>query len=1153
MRTRGLIIILTAAFLSLHQPGAEAEKLRRSPVTCHLSFENRDSLVDDIIEQNRFPVEKRHIDFPDARFGKGIRMNHIPEPITVETANALDLDPVTAIVYNYHVLKRPNRLFEPAIWGSGKVNARLGAVAFWAKGKPPYACRLFQLSSSAFGRKERDLIAVSIEEDGTLSAYLRDSRYVYHRLDTDAEWNPDIWNHVVFNWDWAEGLELWVNGEKLASSRGNDGWFEAALPGLFQLSAPGLTYDEFYLFDRPLRSSEIRKLMSRNVPPRDESPFFARKTFDEAGITERSGSDAGDRLPVLTPGTGLSLREVWPEYVGDGHIPGWYMIDGRNEMAWPHEYSFFTTTPGDADFHAEKADIEIPPDAPVNYVTLTGNLTGVRVQACSPETGGIGDVLAVPEGERFFYGATFPTERGSTFRIPFTVGYGCPPGFESEVVRFPLSGEKRIHNVGLYHVSPAYGEISGESYRIALSDGALDARYLFAVHALTSRDERRVALAARGKTAAKSSTVNIRAFQRINILSEPFGEPTGVSSVTLSVPVKTGGKEETLHVRVHDPAVPSRLWNTFAVRLKGFDGEFRRLTLTIDFHDLVLTGGDRLWIDLGTPGDCRLRLGDRKNPAEMTVSTVPVYMAVDAYAEKEITAARAQYSKMYEFMPWKLTGRKPSLERPDSYGGAFDMILPALAVLRFKPDHFVARYLELVCRPEPGTIPFDGNPIDESLVELKTIRDPYGAPDWAVYMREYLKYANRMIDWWRAHQNPDGQLGGGWNDDTLFIGFHQPYLPLDGNENARAIIDTVHTKIEKIGVFKGGYCRISPMDRLHVGDFVSERYTTVINNLGQAYATEREMESAWHRGHPERTPKNYGDGRAFKSSYNVLNWYWGNDVPKKPYESEPLEEVTKNLGFFASMWTDFTYFRYTEAGVHRDDYRPYGANDVYRYLLAGHKGARTDAHPDMAVMWPSGGGPDVARVILHADDTGLEALCYSFDGEKRDLEMRLCRISDGVYRIGLYDDPEGTGKSGAPVWEVERNLRRFDVVTLPIPPRTPVVIKVEQLERRERPAEMPDLAIDPWDANRDGTTVTVVVHNLGNGAAENVVVRLLHGDEIMGEKTISRLDPPVDFVPKRTSVRFDSVTASRNLRVVVDPENGIEEILEENNEVFVRQ
>jgi hypothetical protein len=313
------------------------------------------------------------------------------------------------------------------------------------------------------------------------------------------------------------------------------------------------------------------------------------------------------------------------------------------------------------------------------------------------------------------------------------------------------------------------------------------------------------------------------------------------------------------------------------------------------------------------------------------------------------------------------------------------------------------------------------------------------------------------------------------------------------------------------------------------------------------------MESAWHSGHPERTPKNYGNGGAFLSSVNVLNWYWGIDVPKEPYISKPLDELTKDFRLFASCQNDYTFYRYTEARVMTDDFMPYGSYETYEYMMGGKRGARWDAHLKLAVMWPSGGGPDIPRLVLRADDASLEAVCYSFSDETRTLGMRLCRIRDGRYRVSVLRDPGGQGKGGEVLWQAETSLRRFGVVSLPIPPRTPVVIRVEQVSPLTRPAELPDLAIDPWDANMSGSSVTAVVHNLGNAPAKNVVVRLMEGERTVQEKIVDSLDAPVDFKPKRATVTFENIRRSNALRVVLDPENVLAEILEENNEAAVRR
>lgn len=154
--------------------------------------------------------------------------------------------------------------------------------------------------------------------------------------------------------------------------------------------------------------------------------------------------------------------------------------------------------------------------------------------------------------------------------------------------------------------------------------------------------------------------------------------------------------------------------------------------------------------------------------------------------------------------------------------------------------------------------------------------------------------------------------------------------------------------------------------------------------------------------------------------------------------------------------------------------------------------------------------------------------------------------------VSLFiQDPEGNGKAKEIIWRIEKDINRFDIVTLPVPPRTPVVIRVEQIEKHDRPSALPDLAVDPWDVNLSGKRLSVTVHNIGNAAAENIVVRLVDGDDTIENTVIKNLDPPVDFVPKKTTVSFIKVPESRVLRVIIDPEDAIQEILEENNEAKI--
>jgi ABC-type thiamine transport system substrate-binding protein len=83
----------------------------------------------------------------------------------------------------------------------------------------------------------------------------------------------------------------------------------------------------------------------------------------------------------------------------------------------------------------------------------------------------------------------------------------------------------------------------------------------------------------------------------------------------------------------------------------------------------------------------------------------------------------------------------------------------------------------------------DGQLIEPEKAELITLPNPLEAPEWALYMQDSNKKRESMIDWWSQRQNPDGQIGGGWNDDTLFLRALSD-LALSGDSDVRVLSRT---------------------------------------------------------------------------------------------------------------------------------------------------------------------------------------------------------------------------------------------------------------------------------------------------------------------------------------------------------------------------
>src|SRR5690606_1425762 len=143
-------ILIYLSVISAHAQKTETLKLRQSPVSYHMSFDNKDFFEEDFIEQSKKKsIEERKFDFPEAKFGKGIRMSYIPAPPDANNMSGIDLDLVTAVIFN----TRPGNTMgynQPFIWGSGRISPRLGAVAFWAKGELPVSGPIFEQTSISF-------------------------------------------------------------------------------------------------------------------------------------------------------------------------------------------------------------------------------------------------------------------------------------------------------------------------------------------------------------------------------------------------------------------------------------------------------------------------------------------------------------------------------------------------------------------------------------------------------------------------------------------------------------------------------------------------------------------------------------------------------------------------------------------------------------------------------------------------------------------------------------------------------------------------------------------------------------------------------------------------------------------------------------------
>jgi len=228
-----------------------------------------------------------------------------------------------------------------------------------------------------------------------------------------------------------------------------------------------------------------------------------------------------------------------------------------------------------------------------------------------------------------------------------------------------------------------------------------------------------------------------------------------------------------------------------------------------------------------------------------------------------------------------------------------------------------------------------------------------------------------------------------------------------------------------------------------------------------------------------------------------------------------------------------------------------GRQELIRTALGGRLQGRIEPHPHShAVSWDNP-DPDLARLVSFADSALTRVNLFNFSGESQEVAMRLWRIGSGLYelRVGPDADDDGLIDPDQPLQRKERlELDRFSSVCLRIPPRRNVGVEVLRIKPLSRADSLADLAVNPQrDVFREGDVLRVRVHNIGDAAAKNIRVNILDAaGKTLDTKMIGGLLSPLDFVPKTADVEF-LVRDDAWDRIVIDPENRIDEILEDNN------
>jgi len=1171
--------------------GAYAQSVENLEVhsgkTLQLSYETEADILSDFLSSANIyryaepgeilenSLERRKLELSDGRFGKAL---HIKDgwSIAKGTSNesGIDLDLTVATMWgDWHT--------KPHYWGAGKFSGDRGTIAFWVKTNAINPGIVFIQGSISWGRKERDLLRIDLDKDGKLSASIRDIYYQYHQIESHKPvWKNNHWQHIVVVYDKAYGLKLYYNNQLVASNWGDDAWWQTPLPGLFSPFLPESHYDEISFYNYPLNEDEITSLYTSNSVPQNRE---GNQALDEAA-RERLLSGYGDinnlALPTLIAGEGvLSMKQTEIADCHDEKIPAWWVMDGRYELAWPHPYLLFTFILGDVDFHGDKLDIEFKEGATANYISLEGVLDDIKVISGEKERFDTkNQIIDLENYPHFFYSTKLDMGKNTSLHFPLVSGYGTPPGLvDKGSLNFPLSGEMRLHEIQLWNVFTKMEATEADiSWQLPYQKDitTLDERYLDAFVKLKGAQSRTLFTSSNNANAIDSELVELSPLQSFHFFGPDLNPDMAVDKIGITFSVVPETKSDVLWIKLRDPANPSRIWAQTVIRVKFNKlGQPQKIAIELDPIDIMLASEDRIWVEL--------MFANKEQIETSIVPEIKLILSKDKekslenYAFHELIPAKLQYMKQYNYQPWLYNSERRIENGWSNFGGPYDMWYPPEAVLRHDPANEIARIYQRITG-ERGYI-YGGNykPTFNQYEEVAISKNiPSNAPSWAVWEREMYKRQLRTIHWIAGMQREDGFFWGGCNDDT-FIPLGYAGIPLMGDEVSKNSFLKLYDGLEEIGIYKDGYCDIWPIDYLHVTDFITSRGLLFPYALGDPYVFERELKTAKvYRDIMEnnnaarvknnlppydlsselarKDPKLWGEQTVLDYELLQVHWYWGKTPELKPHQINDRRDIAREMMSIALKYDETAEYNWTKAMRHTDRQGSApGRRQLITAALGGKLPGRIELVPhSMVVSW-SNPDPDIARLVSYGDLKTVTVNLYNFKSEPQSTSMRLWRILRGEYllKIGRDSNNDGVIDSIDDILREEKlQLDRFSTIDLTIPSQENIVIQLTLTKSIDKPETLPDLAIHPLkDIQQIGQKLMINVHNIGNGMAENVSVEIVDSNDlVIAKKIISRLEAPVDLIPKLIQLEFELNHKTWH-KIVIDKQDLIDEIYKGNN------
>ena len=252
-------------------------------------------------------------------------------------------------------------------------------------------------------------------------------------------------------------------------------------------------------------------------------------------------------------------------------------------------------------------------------------------------------------------------------------------------------------------------------------------------------------------------------------------------------------------------------------------------------------------------------------------------------------------------------------------------------------------------------------------------------------------------------------------------------------------------------------------------------------------------------------------------------------------ETATLNEYINTQGY---VWTDRITFN-TEL--------------IQRSRMGGVNHTRGLFYTGNAVSWRFPRDGDAEKIaILVPFSTPKELKLEFFNTDKKPMEALVTGwdVLNGKWELVQGIDDNGDGKMDRETVRKKVMFGREETVTLTIPPRQNVLVRMTLTGDGTLVVNRPDLAICADDIQISGNQITVTVHNLGFVSAPETEIALTdRNGRTLQTATIPALEGIHDLLPKRvqTTLVLPPNVKYENCRIVVDPGKILEEIRKSNN------